>query len=73
MTFVSNHLRFPVHIPITNRLFEILLLSSRPALIAKDDRTLVNSNEYYSKFVAAHRDTTELIELRQEIGFVLFV
>ena len=70
MTFVSNHLRSPVYVPITRRLFEILLLSSRPTSRAQDVRILINA---YSKSIAAHRNTTELIEHRQDIGFALFV
>ncbi len=53
------------------RLLEILLVSSRPTLRAQDDRSLMNSTDCYSKFIAPHRDTTELIELRQETEFVL--
>jgi hypothetical protein len=73
MIFVSNHLRFPVYVSVTARLFEILLLSSRPTLRAQDAGTLMNSNEYYSKFVASHQDATKLMELRQDTGFPLFV
>jgi hypothetical protein len=44
--------------PLRPDYLKFLLLSSKTTLRAQDDRT---------------RDTTELIEFRQETGFVLFV